>query len=263
MLGRVLAILLTALLLSSVFSFYSSAQSTDPEQPSPQNNILYFWGTQDLTDCWENFDSDGSTGSAEEGYGEEIDGGDAERLEVDITCKMKYNFEGNVYLNQGMKITMEFGVRIDHAEAEDEQDQDLTISLLKGDDIIDSTSFPNLRNDENMQLSWDITVGENATWWNSSDGEPRVRFQISKVGWDASGTPCSGMFQLLKCGGSFRVYFSDNQDGMRSQIKFPIAETPETVVEIESEDKGLPGFGLAAGLGALAMAAIASSRREE
>ena len=92
MLGRVLAILLTALLLSSVFSLYSSAQSSVPEQPSPQNNILYFWGTQDLTDCWANFDSDGLTGSAEEGYGEEIDGGDAERLDVDITCKMKYNF---------------------------------------------------------------------------------------------------------------------------------------------------------------------------
>ena len=260
MLRRVSTALLVMLLCSAGISSSALAQSLDPEQPSPINNILHFWGNDDLTDCWENFDPEGSSGSAEQGYGEEVDGGDAERLEVDVTCRMKFAFDQNVYLNPGMKITVEIGIRVDHAEVESDEDEDLTITLMKGDTVIDSRSFPNLNNDEDMQLKWEIDVQENSTWWNASDGEPSVRFQISKVGWDASGTPCSGMLQVLKCGGSFRLYYSNNQDGMRTQIQFPIAETPEIVVEEQPADKGLPGFGLISAIGGLAMAGAAFSR---
>ena len=259
MIRRYAAILLVTLLFSSCVSSPSLAQSLDSEQPSPINNILYFWGNEDLTDCWENFDVEAS-GSAEQGYGQEVDGGDAERLEVDVTCRMKFTFDENVYLNPGMKITMEIGIRVDHAEAESDEDEDLTITLMKGETVVDSRSFPNLDNDQDMQLSWEIDVEENSTWWNSSDGEPRVRFQISKMGWDASGTPCSGLLQVLKCGGFFRLYYSNNQDGMRTQIQFPIAEAPEVIMEEEPEDKAIPGFGLLSGFGSLAMAGAAFSR---
>ena len=68
------------------------------------------------------------------------------------------------------------------------------------------------------------------------------------------------MLQVLKCGGSFRLYYSNNQDGMRTQIQFPIAETPEIVVEEQPADKGLPGFGLISAIGGLAMAGAAFSR---
>ena len=131
MIRRYAAILLVTLLFSSCVSSPSLAQSLDSEQPSPINNILYFWGNEDLTDCWENFDVEAS-GSAEQGYGQEVDGGDAERLEVDVTCRMKFTFDENVYLNPGMKITMEIGIRVDHAEAESDEDEDRTISLMKG-----------------------------------------------------------------------------------------------------------------------------------
>ncbi len=237
------------------------AQSVDPEQPSPINNVLHFWGYEDISDCWDNFDPEGSGGSAEQGYGEEVDGGDAERLEVDITCSMKFNFDENMFLNPGMKIVVEVGLRVDHAEAESEEDEDLMISLMKGGDAIDSRSFPNIDTDEDVQLKWEVDVGENSTWWNSSKGEPGLRFQISKTGWDASGTPCSGALQVLKCGGSFRLYFSNNQDGMRTQVDFPIGEAPEIIVDEEPGDESaLPGFELVTGLGAILLAGDAFSR---
>jgi len=256
----VLAPIILALLCTSSMAPITWAQSIDPEQPSPINNFLHFWGNEELSDCWESFDGDGSGGSADQGYGEEVDGGDAQRLEVDITCRMKYDFDENVYLKGGMKITLEFGLRIDHAEAESEEDEDLTITLMKGSEVADSRSFPDIATDQDIQLKWELDVIENSTWWNASDGEPSVRFQISKAGWDASGTPCSGPLQMLKCGGFFRVYYSNNQEGLRTQIQFPIGEAPEIVIEEGPEDKGLPGFGFLTGLSAMAMAVIATRR---
>jgi hypothetical protein len=65
---------------------------------------------------------------------------------------------------------------------------------------------------------------------------------------------------MLKCGGFFRVYYSNNQEGLRTQVQFPIGEAPEIVIEEGPEDKGLPGFGFLTGLSAMAMAVIATRR---
>ncbi len=256
----VLAPIILTILCTSSMAPIAFAQSVDSEQPSPINNFLHFWGNEELSNCWGSFDGDDSGGSAEQGYGEEVDGGDAQRLEVDITCRMKYDFDENVYLKAGMKITLEFGLRIDHADAESEEDEDLTITLMKGSEVVDSRSFPDIATVQDIQLKWELDVIENSTWWNASDGEPSVRFQISKVGWDASGTPCSGPLQMLKCGGFFRVYYSNNQEGLRTQIQFPIGEAPEVVIEEGPEDKGLPGFSFLTGLSGMAMAVIATRR---
>ena len=97
----ILAPIVLTLLCTSSLTPTTLAQGLDPEQPSPINNLLHFWGNEELSDCWESFDGDGSGGSADQGYGEEVEGGDAERLEVDVTCRMKYDFDENVYLRQG------------------------------------------------------------------------------------------------------------------------------------------------------------------
>ncbi len=257
---RLACAFLTFLMFSSVMVSPTSAQASDSAQPSPINNILHIWGNEDASDCWENFDPQGSSGSAEQGYGEEIDGGDAERLEVSISCRMKFSLEENVYLNPTGKIAIEFGLRLDHAEAESEEDQDLTITLMKGNLEIDRREFPNVATDEDVQLSWELDVEENSTWWNRSEGEPNVRFEISKAGWDASGTPCSGPLQVLKCGGSFRLYYSNNQEGMRSQIQFPVADAPELVEESEEGGNKTPGFGVLSSLAAICLAVTAHRR---
>ena len=260
---RVVCAFLVILMCSSTLSAPSSAQTSNSGQPSPIDNILHFWGNEDASDCWENFDPQGTSGSAEQGYGEEVDGGDAERLEVSISCRMKFSFEENVYLNPTGKIAVEFGLRLDHADAESDEDEDLTITLMKGNVEIDSRSFPNVATNEDVQLSWELDVGENSTWWNRSEGEPSVRFEISKVGWDASGTPCSGPLQLLKCGGTFRLYYSNNQEGLRSQIQFPIADAPEVIEEPDSGSKKTPGFGFLASLAAVCLAFTAHRRRHQ
>ena len=250
------SIFLAWVLASSVFLSPATANYANPNQPSIVNNMLHFWGNEDISDCWENFDSEGSMGSADQGYGEEIDGGDAERLEVSISCRMKYTLEENMYLNPTGKILIEIGVRLDHAEAESDEDKDLTVTLFKGDLEISNKSFPDLDTDEEVQLSWELGVSEDSIWWNKSDGEPRIRIEVSKVGWDASGTPCTGPLQVLKCGGSFRLYYSNNQEGLRTQIKFPINDAPEVLQVVEGEGGFTPGFGLISAFSVLALAVI-------
>jgi hypothetical protein len=268
MTSRVVAVFLVMLLGSSTAVAPASAQTVDPEQPSPSNTVLYFWGNDDISDCWQNFNAEGSAGSADDGYGEEVDGSDSQRLEVDITCQMKYIFDEDLFLNPTGKILIEFGLRLDHAEAESGEDEDLNITLLKGNVEVARKAFPDLETDEDQQITWELDVQENTTRWNQRGDEPRIRFKISKVGWDSSGTPCEGIFQALKCGGSFRLYYANNQDGMRSQIQFPIVDAPEIVEDEEPEDGGLlpgvgplPGFELLTGLGALALASAGRRTR--
>ncbi|MDP7091817.1 MAG: hypothetical protein QF448_03275 [Candidatus Thalassarchaeaceae archaeon] len=258
---RVVAVLLVMLLGSSTAVAPASAQSVDPEQPSTVNPVLYFWGNEDITECWQHFDAEGSEGSAEDGYGEEIDGGDSQRLEVSITCEMRDDFKEDIFLNPNGKIMIEFGVRVDHAETEEEEDEDLSITLMKGNLEVAHKEFPDLTTDEDEQIIWELDVDENTTRWNSSGDEPRIKFEMSKPGWVAYGTPCD---VALRCGGSFRLYYANNQDGMRSQIQFPIVDAPEVVEDEEPEEDGvipgvgsLPGFGLLSGLGALALASAA------
>ena len=104
------------------------------------------------------------------------------------------------------------------------------------------------------------------TTWNKSGEEPSLQIQFSKPGY-SSALGCA----FFLCGGWFRFYYTNNEDNFTVQTTFPIVNLTETVPGDGSGDgllggavgDSLPGFGLAAGLGALAMAAIANSRREE
>ena len=100
-----------------------------------------------------------------------------------------------------------------------------------------------------------------------SGEEPTLQIEFSKPGY-SSVFGCG----FFLCGGWFRFYYSDNPDNYTVQANFPVVNLTETGPGEGDGDGGLlggavgdslPGFGLAAGLGALAMAAIASSRREE
>jgi len=242
MMRSCVSVFLVLLIFTSTIFYSVTAQSMGSKQPSPSNPISYFWGNSDLSDCWQNFDSEEFGGSSEDGYGEELDDGDGERLEVDFSCSVKENFNEDLFLNPTGKIVLEFGIRVDHAETEEEGDKPLTITLMKGNLEIASKEFTDIDTDEDEQIIWEIEVGGNTTRWNASSDEPIIRFEISKPGWVAYGTPCG---VALRCGGSFRMYFSDNQDGMRSQIQFPVFEAPENpIIEEPEDEKNIPGFGL-------------------
>ena len=104
------------------------------------------------------------------------------------------------------------------------------------------------------------------TVWNKSGEEHAIQIEFSKPGYSSF-----NCFFFL-CGGWFRFYYSDNADNYTVQANFPVTNMTPTGPNDDDDDDGilggavgdsLPGFGLAAGLGALAMAAIASSKREE
>ncbi|MGB1692330.1 MAG: hypothetical protein ACPHDQ_06270, partial [Candidatus Thalassarchaeaceae archaeon] len=76
---------------------------------------------------------------------------------------------------------------------------------------------------------------------------------------------------IFDCTGEFRMYYSNNEENYSVEANFPVVNATGDGPGDGDGDGGLggavgdslPGFGLAAGLGAMAMAAIASSRREE
>ena len=104
--------------------------------------------------------------------------------------------------------------------------------------------------------------------WNKSGEEPVIQVEYSAPG--VSGLQCF----ITDCTGEFRMYYSNNEENYSVEANFPVVNaTGDGPGDGSGDDDdgllggavgdSLPGFGLAAGLGALAMAAIASSRREE
>jgi hypothetical protein len=100
------------------------------------------------------------------------------------------------------------------------------------------------------------------TEWNKSQEEPTIDIEFSKPGYN--GIECGF---ITDCTGEFRFYYSDNQDGLNVEVNWPIINvTEEADPEGEagpggSSGGGLPGFGILAGLSAMAMAVIAPRRR--
>ena len=101
--------------------------------------------------------------------------------------------------------------------------------------------------------------------WNRSIEEPEIQVEFS---WPGENCILCGV--LFDCDGEFRFYYSNNEDGMTAEANFPVINMTEAV-DPEGEGGGdedgggggLPGFGLMAGLGALAIAAVAANQRTE
>ena len=269
MANRIAALSISIFLLSSVMAAPASAQALDDrKQPSVDNPHMHFWGTSDLSSCWTHFDNNDSTGSSEEGYGERTYG--SGQVEIALSCRNQENYKENMYLNPNGTILIEIGVNIYSGECENDQGecQELTLTLRKGNLAVASEEFPAVSVDgDNEQVRWEIPVDNNMTVWNKSSEEPTLDIEFSKPGYNGLGC---GL--ILDCTGSFRFYFSNNEDGMDAEVNFPIINMTGATEPAgdgdEDDDEGgltgsLPGFGLMAGLGALAIAAVAANQRED
>ena len=99
------------------------------------------------------------------------------------------------------------------------------------------------------------------TVWNKSIEEPVLDIEFSKPGYND--ITCIA----FDCTGTFRFYYSNNEDGMDVEANFPIINMTEAV-DPDGEGGGgggtdaggLPGFGILAGLAAMAMAVIVPRR---
>ena len=109
-------------------------------------------------------------------------------------------------------------------------------------------------------VDWEIPINENMTRFNKSE-EPQIQVEFSYPGY--SDFICG---ILGTCGGSFRMYYHTPGNDS-AEIEFPVVN--QTIPGSDDEDSGgliggvtdsVPGFGLLAGVGSLAMAAVAASR---
>jgi len=265
---------LALLLALSTVAAPASAQDVvqDPKQPSVDNPHMHIWGSSDLNQCWTHFDGNDSSGSASEGYGEETFG-DGQQVEVDFSCKMQENLKQDMYLDANGTITLDFVVAIYSADGCDDSSQEcipLTFTLMKGSTEIASQEFPSVNKDGNDEaLQWNLNTNETMARWNKSMEEPEIHVQFSWPGYDGFFLECA----FLDCAGEFRFYYSNNENnGNDTVVNFPVIN--QTIPgEGGGGDGGigdtvsdaLPGFGLVAGIGALALAAVGASRftREE
>ena len=272
---RVHALALVLLMILGSTAAPASAQANDPKQPSVQNPHMHFWGTSQMDQCWTHFDRNGSDGSSNTGYGEKEFTGNGQQVDVDFTCRIQSGetFKNNMYLDANSSIVIELEFQIQHTDCNDNNEQqecqDLTLTLFKGTTPVASDSFPQIGgSDADENLRWEIPVANNMTTWNKSGEEPSLQIEFSKPGY-SSAFGCS----LFLCGGWFRFYYSNNEDNYSVEANFPIVNLTQQGEGGDDDEGGiggavsdtLPGFGLSVGLGALALAAVAGSRskREE
>ena len=234
----------------------------DPRQPSPENPHMHVYGSNDLANCFMHFDGNDTSGSAPEGYGEKEWTGQNARIEMDYSCRME-SFKQDMYNSENgtIKIHLEFEIDADDCAQNDAQCQNLTITFSKGGFVVAEEIFLTVDTDGNRDVvTWDIPINENMTRFNKSE-EPQIRVQFSHPGYNGFFGDCT---LVGYCGGYFRMYF--NTENQTAQVDFPVVN--QSMPMNDDDDGGLiggvadsvPGFGLLAGIGSLAMAAVAASR---
>ena len=257
---------LVILLLVSSIGAPASAQETfvDPKQPTSDNNIMYVYGTSDLSNCFMHFDGNDSTGSAEEGYGEQVwPEQNGQQIEMDYTCRLQDNFNQDMYLEENSTINIILNFNID-ARGQCNANQvceNLNLTLYKGGIELAKQEFPAVDTSGNDDsINWNIDVDRNMTRFNRSGEEPQLRVEFSKPGASDFVTGCV----VFLCGGSFRMYYHTPGNDS-AEVNFPVMN--QSMPPLDEDEGGLgavsdalPGFGLMAGMAALAMAAVAGSR---
>ena len=266
---RMQALGLVLILACGTLAAPASAQADDPKQPSVENPHMHFWGTSQLDQCWTHFDGNDSAGSAVEGYGEKTFS-QGQQVDVDYTCRIQENFKQDMYLNENGTILIELTFLIYSADCNDQSEcQDLTLTLFRGTtEVAQYTQAVETVNSGNEEsIRWEFQVNETMYRWNKSGEEPAIQIQYSAPG--VSGLGCGLIFD---CDGQFRMYYSNNEENESVEANFPVVNLTEPGTGGGNGggiggavDEALPGFGLATGLGALAMAAVGASRftREE
>ena len=269
---RLQAIGLVLILTLGSVAAPASAQDAvqDPKQPSVENPHMHFWGDSGLNNCWTHFDANDSSGSASEGYGSETFP-QGQQVEVDFTCSMQENLKQDMYLDANGTIVIDIEVRIFSGDGCDDSHEciPLTLTLMKGTLEMAEQEFPGVNNNfDDEAVHWEINTNESMARWNKSTDEPQLRVQYSWPGYN--GFEC--LLPFTDCDGEFTFFYSNNEENYTVEANFPVVNQT-----IPGEGGGggdgiggavsdaLPGFGLVAGIGALALAAVRASRftREE
>ena len=118
MIGRKASgIALLVILLTSVTGAPASAQAADAKQPSVDNPHMHLWGTDNIGQCWTQFDAHETT-SAVDGYGEK-EFAQNQQVDVNFNCAMSESFKSDMYLNPNGTIRIDVGIYIQSGDCTD------------------------------------------------------------------------------------------------------------------------------------------------
>lgn len=219
---RSLSIGIVLLLAISCFAVTSSAQSSQENHPTEDNPYMYFWGNEDLSECWNNFDSNASMGSASEGYGE-IFFPEGQDVNVELSCNLHTGFSDDFILeiNKSISIRMKFNIESGNCGNDC---TDLTLTLFRGQEQISQHVEPanSVNNGNDFTTQWDILVNDSIrTWAQDTQISISVAYSVSAEG----GPLCQSPIPTpgSDCSGNFRMYYSD-EGGSPGDVhaEFPI-----------------------------------------
>ena len=263
---------LALLLALSTVAAPASAQDAvqDPKQPAVDNPHMHIYGNDDLSNCFSHFDGNDTTGSSDQGYGEEVWTSQNAQIEMDYTCKMEEAFKQDMYLDDNGTIDIILNFQIyanENGCGGSAKCENLNLTFYKGTFEVAREEFPNVPlNDNDHTVNWQIQIDNNMTRFNRTE-EPQIRVEFSYPGYNGFLGDCNFVGY---CGGEFRMYYHTPGNDS-AEVEFPVVN--QTIPGEGGGGDGiggavsdaLPGFGLVAGIGALALAAVGASRlsREE
>ena len=220
---RSLTIGVVLLVTFSYLSIFAAAQSgSSDNHPTSDDPYMYFWGSEDLDDCWNNFDNL-SQGSASEGYGE-ILFPEGQDVVVDFSCELQTGFSDDFILEMNETISIRMKFNIESANCGDSE-CDLTLTLFRGDEQISQHTEPanSVNGGNDFVTNWDITVSDSFQSWSKDTRTTiSVSYSVPAQGGPLCQSPIPGT-PGADCSGSFRMYYSD-QGGNPGDVyvEFPI-----------------------------------------
>jgi hypothetical protein len=264
------ALLVTALMLTPVQAGDVTASQTEPEedpkQPDVNNQTMYMYFNGSNGDvAWTHFQS--MDNESEEAYMDDNENG---QVNVDISFRMTPELTKRIYLEEDGLIRGSFKINVQGDWTNDNDGQtacgqndcdELNITLMAGPNIIGKHHETGLVEGDNtvvfnFQMEEDTVVD-----WNKKDFNPVVKVEMKLQGDYDSGnwpiTPESGN------PASFSM-----QMGMDSFLELPIDEASweesfQDGGELGAEMEDTPGFTLVVASAAIAMAVFVNIGKEE
>ena len=208
--NRAICVGFCVLLLTTLSVSVASAQVSNDQQPSPENDTMYLWGDASLASgtCFTHFSPDETT---ELGFGE-ID----ETENIDFSCSLTESLTQEMFLNPEGSISLSLGFLIQSTENSGE---DLVLSFSKDSELLAQKEF-SIPTYEDEQINWNIQVTENMSYWEEGT-LPVLQVQFNKPG--PTTVECLDPAKLIAgCEPKFRMYYSDNTAGLTVEGVFPI-----------------------------------------
>ena len=265
--ATIVALMLAVLMASSTTATPSMGVMQSPGsedgQPDADNNTLYVFGNQQLSNCLSKFNS---TNADSADYGEKSSGNGA--LDIKVTCRMDPTLDNDIMLKEGemiqSKFTLQLGGTWTNGEGNCNGDcENLNISFLKGNRVVAIKEFDSLGDGEN-NIMWDVPVTEDLITWNGSQETMGVEFTMKMKATE-------GTWLFAGEDAIFGLYLThpENPPERNASVTFPILNQT-AVDEITGEGGGggdgggpLPGFSAMIGVGGLAAAALLRSNEDE